>query len=77
MGEEIFVAEDAVERRSADLQLTGSAQLVAAVEIEHVLHVAADYGVQGQVGGESGSLRIEAGLIGAPVLIDEFRSACP
>lgn len=45
-GKNGFVGEDAVERGAADAELAGGAQLVAAVQVEHVLHVAADHFVE-------------------------------
>jgi hypothetical protein len=49
VGEEGFVAEDAVEGGAADGELAGGAELVAAVEVEDVLDVMADYGVEGKI----------------------------
>ena len=54
MREDGFVAEDAVEGGAADAELAGGAELVAAVEVEDVLHVMADDGVEGEVLGGGG-----------------------
>ncbi len=44
-----FVGEDAVEGGAGDVELAGGAELVAAVEVEDVLDVVADDGVEGEV----------------------------
>jgi len=49
--QKVLVGENAIKRRPADLELPRRAQLVAAIEVEHVLHVAVDDGVEGQIGG--------------------------
>jgi hypothetical protein len=46
--EQTLVREDAVEGGAGDLQLTGSAKLVATVEIEDVLDMLANDGVEGR-----------------------------
>ncbi len=46
MGEDGFVAEDAVEGGATDAQLAGGAEFVAAVEVEYGLDVMADDGVE-------------------------------
>jgi hypothetical protein len=48
VGEDGFVGEDAVKGGTADSQLTGGAELVAAVEIEDRFDVVSDYGVEGE-----------------------------
>ncbi len=45
--EDGFVAEDAVEGGTADAELAGGAELVAVVEVEHILDMMADHGVEG------------------------------
>ena len=57
MVEQGFVAEDAVEGGAADGELAGGAEFVAAVEVEDVLDVMADDGVEGEVVGLAGGLR--------------------
>jgi hypothetical protein len=47
--EEGFVAEDAVKGGAADGELTGGAELVAAVQVKDVLDVMADDGVERKV----------------------------
>jgi len=47
--EEGFVAEDAVEGGAGDAELAGGAEFVAFVEVEDVLDVLLDDGVEGQV----------------------------
>jgi len=63
-----FVAEDAVEGGAADAELAGGAELVAAVQVEHRLHVAADDRIQREVlrakEGLQLGLRVEAGGAG-------------
>ena len=59
MGEEAFVAEDAVEGGTADAELAGGAELVAAVEVEHVLDMVADDGVEGEIAELEGGLGLE------------------
>ena len=44
-----FVGEDAVEGGAADAELAGGAEFVAAVEVEDVLDVVLDDGVEGEV----------------------------
>jgi hypothetical protein len=44
-----FVGEDAVEGGAGDVELAGGTELVAAVEVEHVLDVVADDGVEGEI----------------------------
>ncbi len=58
-GEEVFVGEDAVEGGAADGELAGGAKLVAAVEIEDILNMLADDGVEREVGDAGGGLRVE------------------
>ena len=60
--EEGFVAEDAVEGGAADGELAGGAELVAAVEVEDVLDVMPDDGVEGEVVWLAGRLRVELEL---------------
>ena len=55
--EEGFVTEDAVESRTADGELTGGAELVAAIEVKDVLDVMADDGVEGE------AFRLVGGLL--------------
>ena len=59
MGEEAFVAEDAVEGGTADAELARGAELVAAVEVEHVLDMVADDGVEGEIAELEGGLGLE------------------
>ena len=59
MGEEAFVAEDAVEGGTADAELASGAELVAAVEDEHVLDMVADDGVEGEIAELEGGLGLE------------------
>ena len=59
MGEEAFVAEDAVEGGTADAELASGAELVAAVEVEHVLDMVADDGVEGEIAELEGGLGLE------------------
>jgi hypothetical protein len=47
--EEGLVAEDAVEGGAADGELAGGAELVSAVEVEDILDVISDDGVEGEV----------------------------
>ena len=54
VGEEGFVGEDAVERGAGNGELAGGAEFVAAVEVEDILHVVADDGVEREVGGAGG-----------------------
>jgi hypothetical protein len=49
LGEEGFVAEDAVEGGAGDAELAGGAEFVAFVKVEDVLDVLLDDGVEGQV----------------------------
>jgi len=58
-GEEVFVGEDAVEGRAADGELARGAELVAAVEVEDKLNMMADDGVEGEVCGAGGGLRVK------------------
>ena len=44
--ENVFVAEDAVERGAADAELTSGAEFVAAVEVEDILDVVLNDGVE-------------------------------
>ena len=53
-GEEGFVGEDAVEGGAADVEGAGGAEFIAAVEVEDVLDVMADDGVEGEVFGVRG-----------------------
>ena len=46
MREDGFVGEDAVEGGAADAELAGGAELVAAVEVEYVLNVMLNDGVE-------------------------------
>lgn len=48
-GEKGFVGKDAVEGGAGDMELAGGAELVAAVEVEDVLDMVADDGIEGQV----------------------------
>ena len=57
--QEILVGEDAVEGGAADGKLAGGAKLVAAVEVEDVLHMVANNGVEGEIGGAGDGLRVE------------------
>jgi hypothetical protein len=59
VGEEAFVAEDAVEGGTADAELASGAELVAAVEVEHVLDMVADDGVEGEIAELEGGLGLE------------------
>jgi len=55
MRQQGFVAEDAVERGATDAELAGGAQFVAVVQVEHILHMMLNDGIQGQMrGGWSG-----------------------
>ena len=54
VGEDGFVAEDAVEGGAADVELAGGAELVAAVEVEYILHVLADDGIEREAAGWTG-----------------------
>ena len=68
-GEQNFIGKDAIEGRTADGELTGGAKLVAAIEVEDVLDVLANDGVEGQVGRPRGGMnagtRIEQrGILG-------------
>jgi hypothetical protein len=47
--QEGLVAEDAVEGGAADGELTGGAEFVAAIEVEDVLDVIANDGVEGEI----------------------------
>ena len=70
-----MVAEDAVEGGAGDGELAGGAEFVAAVEVEDVLDVMADYGVEGEaVSGlvlELVGLWLEAGGQGEVVRTDD------
>ena len=46
MREDVFVSEDAVEGGAADAELAGGAEFVAAVEVEDVLDVMLNDGVE-------------------------------
>jgi len=81
MGQYIFVAEDAVEGGAADAELAGGAQLVAAVQVEDVLHMMLDDGVEIEaVGAHHGLLHILRGfqaagqgqVVGADDAVDGF-----
>ena len=61
MGEEVFVGEDAVEGGAADGELAGGAELVAPVEVEDILNMLADDGVEGEVGDAGGGVRFKRG----------------
>ncbi len=69
LGEEGFVAEDAVESGAADVELACGAELVAVVELQDVFDVVADDRVEGEIvhmGGGLGRLRgrfLETGKI--------------
>jgi len=56
VGEDGFVGEDAVEGGAGDGELAGGAELVAAVEVEDVLDVMADHGVEREVVDVSGGV---------------------
>jgi len=49
LGEEGIVAEDAVEGGAGDAELAGGAEFVSFVEVENVLDVLIDHGVEGKV----------------------------
>src|SRR5271166_6145887 len=49
MREDVFVAEDAVEGGAADAELAGGAELVAAVDVEDILDVVLNDGVEVEV----------------------------
>ncbi len=51
VGEDGLVAQDAIEGGAADAELAGGAQLVAAVQVEHELHVMADDRIEAEVAG--------------------------
>ena len=65
VGEDGFVAQDAVEGGAGDGELAGGAELVAAVQVEHVLNMMADDRIQGEAVGSNGlgqvGLRLGAG----------------
>lgn len=56
-GDEGFVGEDAIESGSADGELAGRAELIAAIEFEDILDVLANDGVEGKVGRAGGRMR--------------------
>ncbi len=57
-GHERLVGKDAVEGGTGDVELAGGAELVAPIEVEHVLHVVADDGVEGEVVRPGDGLRL-------------------
>ena len=57
MCEDGFVAEDAVEGRAADAELARRAQFVPVVEVEHILHVVMDHGVEARFSVAAAALR--------------------
>jgi len=49
VGQDRFIAENAVEGRTADAKLTCRSQFVSVVDVEHVLDVVVDDSVEGEV----------------------------
>ena len=64
MREEGFVAEDAVEGGAGDGELAGGAELVAFVEVEDVLDMLLDNGVEREVVGTDGGVRLRGAVFG-------------
>jgi len=62
LGEEGLVAQDAVEGGAGDAELAGGAELVSAVEVEDVLDVMADDGVEGEAVGADDGLGLGLGF---------------
>jgi len=58
-----LVAQDTIKGGAADAELAGGAQLVAAVQVEHILHVMADDRIEAEVVGPAGGLRLRLNLL--------------
>jgi hypothetical protein len=80
LGEEGFVAEDAVEGGAGDAELSGGAELVSLVEVEDVLDMLLDDGVERKVVGVGDGLGLQGAVVvggegevfGADYAVDGF-----
>jgi hypothetical protein len=64
LGEEGLVGEDAIEGGAGDLELAGGAELVSSVEIEDVLDVLLDDGVEREVIGVDDGVGLGGAIVG-------------